>query len=215
MTRIRKSIEAIGRRHRLPASVYEEVVNGSGGRRNKRGQGQAVAVGLLIAVGAAALTIVAFGGSLGSSDDSAGPVARSTETSTTPPECPPPPDKPFEATLSTSSGKAGSMVTVSGPMPLFQESGEYDPSTEIQAWWNVDPETYEYLTPGSTVAPSPSGPGDIVLLGTTSPDACTFQLDLQIPDDAMTGTYSLVLLGANPKEASITLYDDLTFDVTG
>src|SRR5207302_441907 len=53
------------------------------------------------------------------------------------PHCPK--TRAFGPSISPSSGRPGTRVTVSGPTPYATESGQYEPAriTEVQVWWNV------------------------------------------------------------------------------
>jgi hypothetical protein len=98
---------------------------------------------------------------------------------------------PYIPVLSASSGPAGSIVTISGPLPVLDEAGTYvgpgDP--DIVVYWNLDVNHWTSTTPSVSGSP-------VQQLGTqqVTGGACNFQIKVTIPSVAP-GTYPIQLLG--------------------
>lgn len=216
MDEIRSAMDRIGNRHSPGAKGTQDVRRRAESRRRRERAAAGVA-GTAIATVAVVAGVYAFLPSKGESGSrGAVPIAAgspSEDPTGPPPDCSWPEGQPFEATLSADAGTPGTQVTVTGPMPLFDQAGRYEPTTDIEVWWNVDPATWEYLTPGSQIEPSPGVPGDIEMLGMSSVDECSFAIDVVVPDvDA--GTYPIVLIGVDPEQESATIYGSMDFSVT-
>ncbi len=117
---------------------------------------------------------------------------RASEASSTPPDCPTVSEGGYQIELSETSGTPGSSVEVSGPTPLYAEDGSYrPPDSEIQLWWNADPDEWESVLPGGQ-EPVAERPGDVVLIGTAQlAGTCTFSTTFTVPDSPA-GSYRIV-----------------------
>lgn len=117
---------------------------------------------------------------------------RASETSPTPPDCPPVGEGGYRIELSESSGPPGSTVEVSGPTPIYAEDGSYrPPDGEIQLWLNADPEAWHSVLPGGD-EPVPDKPGEVRLLGTAQlAGTCAFSTTFTVPDFPA-GSYLIV-----------------------
>jgi hypothetical protein len=123
-------------------------------------------------------------------------AAATFSTTATQPLCPvlgPPGDVP---SLSSSSGPAGSTVTISGPLPDSNGRVYLGPgSPDLTVYWNLNPDDWEsvYQSPNSPTASVAGTP--VQYLGTQHfTGACNFQMQIQIPSGAAPGTYPIVVL---------------------
>ena len=194
-------------------------------RRDKRRRIQAGVVGIVAAIGIFVLLLQAFspiGGRvqvppLGEPTPTGQPTPTDQPTPT-PPSCTPV-EGQYHASLTPSSGPAGSSVQVSGPRPLYNydESPPFDSSPlTFEVWWNVTPDQWERLLPSWTgPSPSPTGPGNVVLVGevTTEP-VCEFQLQFTVPD-VPPGSYPIVVMEIWDGGGALYDSDLQTFEVTG
>jgi hypothetical protein len=113
----------------------------------------------------------------------------------------------FDPTLSSSSGSAGSTVTVSGPLPVLDESGAYvgQTATEVIAYWNLDLDKWwtalkSPLSPTSAVAGSP-----VELLGTQNvAGVCNYSFQVKIPAGVAPGTYPIQLLTESSDSTGVS-----------
>jgi hypothetical protein len=120
--------------------------------------------------------------------------------------CPKPPAGEADAylpSLSSSSGPAGSTVTVFARLPLFDEAGKYvGPGTpRISAYWNLDLDRWTSIlstprSPSATVA----GVRVEYLATHRVTGGCDFRMKVTIPP-ARPGTYPLVFLYRYPNGA--------------
>jgi hypothetical protein len=118
----------------------------------------------------------------------------------------------YETTLSRSSGPQGSVVTVSGHLPVIGEDGSYGGQTakRVEAYWNLDFVKWFSALTGS---PSPSIAGSPVrLLGRQGvAGSCRYELRVRIPA-VEPGKYPIeVLYGTGKSDAS---FAPVTFRVT-
>lgn len=113
----------------------------------------------------------------------------------------------FVPNLSSSSGSPGSTVTVSGPLPVRDESGAYvgSAATEVIAYWNLDLDKWgtaltSPLSPAAAVAGSA-----VQLLGTQDvTGACNYAFQIKIPAEVSPGTYPIQLLIESSDETGVT-----------
>jgi hypothetical protein len=136
-----------------------------------------------------------------------------SKAAATQPTTPPPPlcaanahVTSFTPTLSSSSGSPGSTVTVSGPLPVLDESGQLigQTSNEVIAYWNLD------LNHWTTALTSPMSPAAAVagsaveLLGTQDvAGVCHYSFEVKIPTGAAPGTYPIQLLGESSDATGV------------
>ncbi len=127
--------------------------------------------------------------------------------------CPRRPAGGYGITFTGTSGTAGSILTATGPIPHYRENGSYARAGGgIQIWWNVSPKDWAYLTPGSTVQPSPAASGEVRLLASlSSGSACRFTVAFRVPE-AIPGSYPILVLETGRHSA--TLYDHIVFHIT-
>lgn len=100
-------------------------------------------------------------------------------------------------------------------MPHFDAQGNFVDETDgrIQLWWNVNPDQYALLTPGSLQEAPPAKPGKILLLNEQNVSQLrTFAIDFQVPN-VPPGSYPILVL--NVGGGSATLQGSATFSVTG
>lgn len=112
----------------------------------------------------------------------------------------------FTPSLSSSSGSPGSTITVSGPLPVLDESGTLigQTSNEIIAYWNLDLNHWETaltapLSPAPAVAASA-----VQLLGTQDvASVCNYSFQIKIPSSVPSGTYPIQLLTEASDETGV------------
>src|SRR5205807_1836487 len=102
----------------------------------------------------------------------------------------------YDPTLSSSSGASGSTVTVSGPLPVVDESGTDigQTATEVVVYWNLDFNSWDSAL-RSPLSPSAAETGaPVQLLGTQSvANLCSYDVQVKVPPVAP-GTYPIVVL---------------------
>jgi hypothetical protein len=118
----------------------------------------------------------------------------------------------YDTTLNRSSGPPGSVVTVSGHLPVLGEDGSYSGQTakRVEAYWNLDFDKWYSALTGS---PSPSIAGSPVrLLGRQGvAGSCRYAMLVRIPA-VRSGRYPIeVLLGTGKSQSS---FAPVTFRVT-
>ncbi len=233
MSKIRNALESLAGRFSPPSDALARVARFKERRQHRR----------RIAVGAAALAattltltivVLAFGrlsarqssgpaikaaaapasatASSATASASATPVPSDTAT---PLACPSVGPGGYTPVFSVNSGASGSTVTVSGAVPHLDESGAfvYETDGRIQLWWNVDPDQYALLTPGSLKEPPPAKPGGILLLNEQNvSNLCAFAIDFQVPN-VPPGTYPILVLNVGGDSAHLEGF--VTFEVTG
>lgn len=126
----------------------------------------------------------------------------------------------YDATLSSSSGPPGSTVTVSGPLPVTDESGAYVGSitTEVIAYWNLDLDNWgtaftSPLSPTAAVAGSA-----VQLLGTQDvAGVCNYAFQIKIPSSVAPGTYPIQPIGEASGAWGVLTYPlgPVNYQVTG
>lgn len=106
--------------------------------------------------------------------------------------------------FSRTTGRSGDTVRVRVVRPLYHEDGSYDPSGSIQIWWNVRPDTWPFLTPGSSVPPSPAISGTpTAMLSEIGPGtSCFGRARFRVPDDPP-GSYPLLVVGVTGNSATV------------
>jgi hypothetical protein len=141
-----------------------------------------------------------------------GEAQHELDTLEIPPVCPMPATGGFGATLSTTGGAPGDVVTIDGPMPFRDEDGSFDRSgdTRMIAWWNASPEDWALLSSFSKVEPSPAEEGPLLRLGEGGRGACSFSIGFTVPD-VPPGDYPIVVLGEGGGGS--TMVAALTFTV--
>ena len=118
--------------------------------------------------------------------------------------------------LSAASGKPGARVTLSGTLPLYDETGKLDlndPSTRFQVWWNLDFAKW-WSAFGTHPHPKPARPGSVTRLLTAAipvPNPCTYRLSVTIPR-AGPGAYGLTVIYMGGGAASL---NPVAFRITG
>jgi hypothetical protein len=98
--------------------------------------------------------------------------------------------------VSSTTASPGDVLTLTGAVPFQREDGSFDESGSgrMVAWWNVDPEDWEYLYSGSpSLSPAVEGQG-IQELGQAPMDTCTFSIPFTVPESAPGGPYPIVVL---------------------
>jgi hypothetical protein len=113
----------------------------------------------------------------------------------------------FIPSLSSSSGSPGSTITVSGPLPVLDESGTLvgQTASEVIAYWNLDLNHWETaltapLSPTAAVAGSA-----VQLLGTQDvASVCNYSFQIRIPSSVPSGTYPIQLLTEASDETGVT-----------
>jgi hypothetical protein len=134
---------------------------------------------------------------------------RELDTLEIPPVCPMSAKGGFGATLSSTEGAPGDVVTIDGPMPFRHEDGSFDRSgdTQMIAWWNASPADAGLLSSVSSVKPSPATTGPLLRLGEGGRGACSFSIGFTVPD-VPDGDYPIVVLqeggGGFTMEAALT-----------
>lgn len=125
----------------------------------------------------------------------------------------------YDTTLSSSSGRPGSTVTVSGPLPVVNEAGVDvgQTASEVIVYWNLDFKDWGSaltapLSPSASVAGTP-----VQLLGTQDvANLCSYHVQVKIPS-APTGTYPIVVLyeGSDTTGVSVASFLPVSYRVTG
>jgi hypothetical protein len=114
-------------------------------------------------------------------------------------------DDGYAPSLAPRSGPAGSRATASGELPggEGQEGGfPGDPTTYVEAWWNLDPAEWASALPGGE-EPVAGGPGPVMRLGRVNDAAtsCTYEIPFTVPDVPV-GEYPLVIISGGELSAS-------------
>jgi hypothetical protein len=109
--------------------------------------------------------------------------------------------------LSARSGTPGARVTLSGTLPLYDETGHLDPrhpTKGFQVWWNLDFARWWPARPGPVMR----------LLGVAVPvpNPCTYRMTVTVPH-VQPGTYRVDILQIGGGGASSL--EPLGFKVTG
>ncbi len=96
-------------------------------------------------------------------------------------------------------GPAGSEATVSGPLPLYSESGRYAGPTgkKVELKWNLEPSRYATAVSFGAASPQPEAAkdGPVLLVGATRLSGeCRFKITFDIPD-VTPEAYPLVAIG--------------------
>jgi hypothetical protein len=113
----------------------------------------------------------------------------------------------FTPTLSASSGSPGTTITVSGPLPVLDQSGALvgQTSNEVIAYWNLDLDHWETALT-SPLSPSAAVAGSAVqLLGTQDVvGVCNYSFRIKIPTGVAPGTYPIQLLTESSDVTGVT-----------
>jgi hypothetical protein len=113
----------------------------------------------------------------------------------------------FDPTLSPSSGAAGTTVTVSGPLPVLDESGAYvgQTASQVIAYWNLNLDKW-WTALKSPLSPTPAVAGSAVqLLGTQEvAGVCNYSFQVKIPSGVAPGTYPIQLLTEASDATGVT-----------
>jgi hypothetical protein len=232
MNDVRDAIERVGARFD-PEAGLEDLAR-RGRRATIRRRVAAGVMALMVAAGGSLIAVLAFSKVSPAppakvrvaitwlTTSSATPVATPTASSPVGASCPTPSgDSPPPVVLSSTSGRAGSSVEVSGTF----ETGE----DWLQLWWNADGDTLPATLPpppwpatGPDLSFDPVGPGPVVNLASMAGPAetgdCSFRAEVTVPD-VSAGTYQMVAVfggaDAPPGEAGyIWLLGPFTFEVT-
>ena len=110
------------------------------------------------------------------------------------------------------AGGTGTEVTLSGPVPLLGEDGNYDGTDDqIDFWWNVDPDRWDTAMPGGD-PPETAAAGTSSFLGSEElGDSCRFEFVFEVPDTEP-GDYSVI--GLTIGGGGGALYDAAQFHLT-
>lgn len=124
----------------------------------------------------------------------------------------------YDTTLRPSSGRSGSTVAVSGPLPVTRKNGTYggQTSTEVDVYWNLNFDKW-WSVLGNSPSPLASVTGTPVqLLGKQAvATLCTYQVRVEIPA-VPPGTYPIEVLYEGPASGgpSFASFAPTTFQVT-
>lgn len=118
--------------------------------------------------------------------------------------------------VSPTSGPSGSRATVVGELPhgVGSKGGfPADPTTTVEAWWNLDPERWSSALPGGE-EPVPAGPGPVLRLGAIDDAAtrCGYHIPFTVPD-VPAGLHPVVVISGG--EESWGPSEAVSFEVTG
>jgi hypothetical protein len=134
---------------------------------------------------------------------------RELDTLELPPVCPSPTRGADGASMTATSGPAGTSVTISGGVPFQSKDGSYvrGPRT-FAAWWNAAPKDWPNLASFPTATPSPAIPGsDVIKVGQDDAQSCEFTISFTVPD-VPPGAYPIVVIqeggGGAAMEASLS-----------
>jgi hypothetical protein len=122
----------------------------------------------------------------------------------------------YRPEVSPASGPSGSRATVVGELPhgVGAEGGHpADPTTTVEAWWNLDPERWSSALPGGQ-EPVPAGAGPVLRLGAIG-DAgtrCAYDIPFTVPD-APAGPHPVVVIAGG--EESWGPFEMVPFEVVG
>jgi hypothetical protein len=108
----------------------------------------------------------------------------------------------YRPEVSPAAGSPGTRATVLGELPhgVGGEGGHpADPTTTVEAWWNLDPEEWSSAQPGGQ-EPVPAGPGPVLLLGAVEDagDRCEYVIPFTVPD-ALPGLYPVVAIAGGDQ----------------
>ncbi|MGH2678658.1 MAG: hypothetical protein ACRDHB_09915, partial [Actinomycetota bacterium] len=122
----------------------------------------------------------------------------------------------YRPEVSPASGSSGSRATVRGELPhgVGGEGGHpADPTTTVEAWWNLDPERWSSALPGGQ-EPVPAGPGPVLRLGAVDDAAtrCGYDIHFTVPD-APPGLHPVVVIAGG--EESWAPFEPVSFEKTG
>ena len=122
----------------------------------------------------------------------------------------------YRPAVSPASGSGGTQATVRGEIPhsVGGEGGHpADPATTVEAWWNLDPESWPSALPGGQ-EPVPAGPGPVLRLGAVEDAAtrCGYDIPFTVPD-APPGLHPVVVIAGG--EESWAAFETVSFEVTG
>lgn len=133
-----------------------------------------------------------------------------------PPACPEPSGAgPLLPAFSTRSGSPGSIVHVSGTMPVQGMTGAYQVGSEvIDVWWGPTSlmTNWEEL-PWTEPPPYPDRPVGVTFLGEGGRDACSFDIAWTVPDVAP-GIYRVPVLLVTENRQGMAGWGSIDFRVT-
>jgi hypothetical protein len=212
MNDMRQTLEDLAGKFEPPTDGFAAYLHGHQERGQRR---QRVLLATLLVLLIAAASIAGIEASRASAAKF--PTAlHFSKAAATQPTTPPPPlcaanahITSFTPTLSSSSGSPGSTVTVSGPLPVLDESGQLigQTSNEVIAYWNLD------LNHWTTALTSPLSPAAAVagsaveLLGTQDvAGVCDYSFQVKIPTGAAPGTYPIQLLGESSDATGVATF---------
>jgi len=124
----------------------------------------------------------------------------------------------YDTTLQPSSGRSGSTVAVSGPLPVTRENGTYggQTATEVDVYWNLNFDKW-WSVLGNSPSPVASVTGaPVKLLGKQAiATLCTYQVRVEIPT-VPPGTYPIEVLYHRPARGgpSFASFAPIKFQVT-
>jgi hypothetical protein len=106
-------------------------------------------------------------------------------------------DNGYRPEVSPAAGSPGTRGTVLGELPhgVGAEGGHpADPTTTVEAWWNLDPEEWSSALPGGQ-EPVPAGPGPVLRLGAVEHAGarCEYRILFTVPE-APPGLYPVVAI---------------------
>jgi hypothetical protein len=118
--------------------------------------------------------------------------------------------------VSPASAPSGARAIVRGEIPhgVGGEGGfPADPTTTVEAWWNLDPADWSSALPGGQ-EPVSAGPGPVLRLGGIEDAAtrCGYDIPFAVPD-APPGLHPVVVIAGS--EESWAPFEPASFEVTG
>ena len=197
MTDLRNTFEDLAERFEPPSDGFPRFLRRYQERRQRRHRLTIFTLSLLVMAAALVAAVEA-----GRGNASAGrPIALQPPPAsrTAAPDCSVPTGSGvFDTHLSSSSGPAGSTVTVSGMLPVVSEDGRDvgQNSTAVLVYWNLDFDHWPSIaspSPATAVSGTP-----VQQLGTQNvANSCTYQVQVTIPS-VPAGTYPIEVLYEGP-----------------
>jgi hypothetical protein len=185
MDEVREAIRQIGAKYQPPIHDMDELVR-QRSRRRVRNKLFISGLAFLIAGSGAAVALRAFPVGIGGDK----PDVRTASSS-----CEVDPVLGYRLQVEPLHGPVGSLVTVTGPLPLYGEEGVYvGPPDWVEAWWNLNPDWSEspYFTDGRAAVPLvETVPVNWLGKVDTSGSTC-LSLQFQVPD-VPPGVYPIVV----------------------
>lgn len=132
-------------------------------------------------------------------------------SSASPPDCLPPPNGSYAPLMEPSAGTSGTLVTISGSIPMFGLTGEYIPTKKVRFWWNLDPEQWPTAL---TSAPRAAIPGPVAFLGEADvTNDCDYTLQFSVPHGPA-GTYPVIGLHSDENILEAAMFRPVLFELT-